>query len=112
MIADVEERGETSIALGAQTRDVGAAAALGEPGSLGEIGAVNQRCDEPRDLAGVGRAVRVDHRDDVTGGRLESAGKSVSLALPYLPDDPHAGRSRRATADRVVEEWPSTRMTS
>src|SRR5215831_8079056 len=54
--ARVEEGGQRAVADASQPRDVTAAAPQGEPGSLGEVGPVQQRCHEPRDLAGVGRA--------------------------------------------------------
>jgi hypothetical protein len=40
-----------------------------------------------RDLRRAGRAVRVDHDDDVAGARGEAAGEGVALAGPGLLDD-------------------------
>jgi hypothetical protein len=63
----------------AQRGDVSAATAENESGTLGEIGAGNQRADERRDLRGVGAAVGVDHHDDVPGGRGEAASQGVAF---------------------------------
>src|ERR1700688_3218721 len=45
--------------------DVVAAAAVGEAGSLGGVGPADEGGDEPGDLGTVGRAIAVDHDDNV-----------------------------------------------
>ena len=62
-----------------------------------------QRLDEPRDLRRVGRAVGVEHHDDVAAGRREAARERVALAAPVLQDDAHVGADRAGDRDRVVD---------
>ena len=64
----------------AERGDVGAAAAGQEARPLGEVGAGLQRLDEARDLGGIGRAVGVEHHDDVAGDRGEAGAQRVALA--------------------------------
>jgi hypothetical protein len=87
-VAEVDHRREHAVAQPAQPRDVAAAAAWGEPCSLGEVRSAHERTDELRDLAGIRRAVRVDHGDDVTGRGFEPAGKRVALSAASLLDYP------------------------
>jgi hypothetical protein len=78
----------------------------GEPGSLGEVRAAQQRTHEPRDLARIGRAVRVDHGDDLPGRRLESTGQRVPLAPARLLHHPHVGPEPAGHRERVVHRVP------
>src|SRR6185437_10661151 len=61
----VGEQVQPEVAGPADPRDVGTAAAVDEARALRVVGAGQQRGDERRDLPGIGRAVRVDHHDDV-----------------------------------------------
>src|SRR5271166_5019749 len=79
-IEQIDHAGQDAIAEAAQASDVLAASALGESRSLGEISSVEKSRHEARDLIGVGRAVGVDHSDNVAGGRRASAGKGVTFA--------------------------------
>src|SRR5690242_6463763 len=83
---------ESGVAGAAQQGDVVAAAAGGEAGALGEVGAGDQGGDEGGDLGGVGRAVGVEHDDDVSGGGGEPAGQRVALAPAGLQHDLHPGQ--------------------
>ena len=88
-IAEIDHRTEQAVTKPAQPRDVTAAAARGEPCSLGEVRAAQKRMHELRDLARIRRAVRVDHGYDVTGRSFEPAGERVPLSpagLPHYPD--------------------------
>ena len=84
-----------------------------EPAALGEVGARDQRAHERGDLGRVGRAVGVEHHDDVAGGGGEPAGHRVALALAGLGDHlrPTAA-PRRATSIVPSVELPSTTMIS
>ena len=73
------------------------AAAVGEPRPLGEVRPGDQRGDVADDLLAVGRAVGIDHHDDVAGAGREPGDQGVSLALAALLDDPDSGHSSRAT---------------
>src|SRR5580704_12596789 len=90
----------------AQPGDVRAAAAVGEPGALREIGAVEEGPDELRNLGRVSGAVSVDHGDDIAGCRGKSAGQGVALAGAVLPDDPDVRPQSAGNRDRVVDRIP------
>ena len=99
---DIHQPAEHPVTGTAQPGDVVAAAALGEPGALGEIRPVQQLPDELRDLARIGRAVRVHHRDDIAGRHGKPAGQSVTLTGAGLRDDPDIGTQPTGGGDRVV----------
>jgi hypothetical protein len=82
--------------------DVGAATGAREACALGEVRPVLQRLDEELDLAGVGRAVRVEHHDDVTGDRGETARHRVALATPRLRDHDNVGSQRTGHSHGAV----------
>ena len=105
-MAEVDRRAEHAVTKPAQLRDVAAAAARGEPCSLGEVGAAQKRSHERRDLARIGRAVRVDHGDDVTGRSLEPAGQGVPLSPASLLHDPDVGPQLAGYRYRVVHRVP------
>ena len=90
-MAEIDHPTEHAVTEPAQPRDVTAAAARGEPGSLGEVRAAQKRIHERRDLARICRAVRVDHGDDVTGRSFEAAGKRVPLPAASLLHHPDVG---------------------
>ena len=90
-VAEVDRPAEHAVAEPAQPRDVAAAAACGEPGSLGEVRAAQKRINELRDLARICRTVRVDHGYDVTGRSFEPAGEGVPLSTAGLLHDPDVG---------------------
>jgi hypothetical protein len=88
-VGHIDHGTEQPITEPAQPRDVTAAAPFGEPCSLGEVRAAQKGIHELRDLAGIRRAVRVDHGYDVTGRSFEPAGKRVPLpsaSLLHYPD--------------------------
>ena len=72
----------TVVAQLAEPGDVGAAAAGEEARSLGEVGARLERRHEAGDLGRVGRAVGVDHHDQVPGHGGEAGAERVALADP------------------------------
>ncbi len=82
----VDERAEGPVAQSANGRHVVRAAAVGESGALGEIRTADEGGDVRDDLLAVGRAVRVDHDDDVAGAGREAADQRVALALADLLD--------------------------
>ena len=67
----VDERRQAARCRAPDERDVGAAAALPEAGALREVRAGHERLDEARDLGRIGRAVGVEHHDDVAGRSAE-----------------------------------------
>ena len=100
---DVHPGVEEPVAEPADGGDVGAAATGPEPRALGEVGALEQRLDEARDLLGVGRPVGVEHHHDVAGDPREPGRERVALAAAHLGhgDDP---RERLAGGlDRPVD---------
>src|SRR5437016_13066494 len=105
-MAEIDRRTEHAVTKPAQPRDVTAAAARGEPCSLCEVRAAQQRLHEPGDLARVCRAVRVDHGDDVTGRSFEPAGKRVSLSPASLLHYPDVGTQLAGYRYRVVHRVP------
>jgi len=72
-------------------------------GALGDVGAADQRVDERRDLGGVGRAVGVEHDDDVTGDRREAAGEGVALPGARLGHDRGVRTQPAGDGDGVVD---------
>ena len=102
----VDQAAEDPVTQAAQPGDITAAAADGEPCALGEIRAVQQGPDELRDLGRIGRAVGVDHGDDVPGRRDEPAGQGVSLAAAVLGDDPDPRAQPTGGGDGVVDGVP------
>jgi hypothetical protein len=98
----VDDRAQHPVAELADERHVVGPAAVGEPGPLGEVGAGHQRGHVRHDLVAVGRAVRVDHHDDVAGARLEAGDERVALALPLLADDFDAGPQIAGDLDGVI----------
>ena len=52
-VEPIHQSDETPIPQPAQAGDISTAAAGRKPRSLSEVGAVNQSCDEPRDLGRV-----------------------------------------------------------
>src|SRR5204862_5656137 len=58
-----------------------------ESRALCEVGAVDERLDEARNLAAVRRAVRVHHHDDVSGAGGKAGSERVALAAAGLADD-------------------------
>ena len=90
-MAEIDHRTEPAVTKSAQPRYVAAAAARGEPRSLREVRAAQQRVHELRDLARIRRAVRVDHGYDVTGRSFEPAGQRVPLSSASLPHQPDVG---------------------
>jgi hypothetical protein len=83
---DVHPGVQEPVAKTAHRGDVGAATAGPEPRPLGEVGPSDQGLDEPRDLLGVGRTVRVEHHDHVAGDPREAGCEGVALAPPRLAD--------------------------
>ena len=79
-----------------------AAAAVGEPGALGEVGPGHQGVDEPGDLGGIGRPVGVQHDQDVTRRGGEAARHRVPLALAGLVDHPDVGQAGTRDRNGVV----------
>ena len=77
-----------------------------EAGALGEVGAGDQRVDEGRDLGRVGRAVGVEHDDDVAGGGREAAGQRVALAAACLRARPGCRERRRRGTPRCRRPSP------
>ena len=102
----VDDHAERPVAEPAQRGDVAAARSGGEPRALREVGARGQRRDEPRDLGRVGRAVGVDHHDDVASHGGETAGERVALALPRLRDQADAGQQLAGHFRRAVDRMP------
>ena len=87
----------------AQRGDVVAVAAVVEARALDEVGAGDQRGDEQRDLGRVGRAVGVDHHDDVAGAGGEAAGQGVALAGAGLLHDHHVRAQLAGHRDGAVD---------
>src|SRR5580704_15378250 len=90
----------------AQPGDVTAATAVGEPGALREIGAVEEGPDKLRNLGRVSGAVSVDHGDDIAGCRGEPAGQGVALAGAVLRHDPDVWAQPTGGGHRVVNRVP------
>src|SRR5580700_1068561 len=67
--------------------DVVAAATAGEAGPLGVVRAGQQGRHEPDYLVAVGRAVPVDHHDDVAGAGGEASPQRIALARADLVHD-------------------------
>jgi hypothetical protein len=105
-MAEIDRRTEQAVTKPAQPRDVSAAAARGEPCSLREVRAVQKRIHELRDLAGIRRAVRVDHGYDVTGSSFEPAGERVPLSSASLPHYPDVGPQLAGNHYRVILRVP------
>ena len=97
---------EEVVAERAEAGDVLAAAAVREARPLRDVGALGERPDERRDLVRVGRAVGVEHDDDVAGRRGEAARQCVALALAGLLHDVDAGHHASGGLDRVVDRVP------
>jgi len=87
----VGEQVQREVAGPAHRRDVGAAAPGDEARALGEVRAVEQHVHERGDLARIGRAVGVEHHDDVAAAGGEPAGERVALALAGLAHHVHVG---------------------
>lgn len=102
----VHDRAEYGVAELADRCHVVRAAAVGEPRPLGEVGARDQGRHIADDLLAVGRAVRVDHHDDVARARGEAADQGVTLALAALFHDLDAGPQLPCDADRAVGRVP------
>jgi len=75
---------------------------VGEAGPLGEVRARVEGGDITDDLVAVGRAVGVDHDDDVAGARLEPGDQGIPLALAALFDDLDGGPQLAGHVDGVV----------
>jgi hypothetical protein len=105
-MAAINHRPEQAVSKLAQSCDVTAAAARGEPCSLCEIRAAQKCMNELRDLARIRRAVRVDHGNDLAGRSFEAAGKRVPLASASLLHYPHVGPSFAGYRDGVVHRVP------
>jgi hypothetical protein len=61
--------------------------AVEEARALDEVRSVEQRGEKARNLGGIGRAVSIQHDDDVAAGRREAACQRISLAEPCFQDD-------------------------
>ncbi len=61
---------------------------------------------EVRDLAGVRRAIGIEHHDDVAGGGLEPAAECGALALTLLHDDLDVGQQLAGNFDCSVGRMP------
>src|SRR5882757_1548379 len=83
-VKSVYREAEETIPELAQCGDVGAAPARDEARALGEVRAGLERLDEAWDLRRVGRAVGVEHHDQVSGHRREAGPQRVALALAGL----------------------------
>src|SRR5215471_4590816 len=83
-MAEIDHLSEQAVTELAQACDVAAAAARGEPRSLCEVRAAQQRLHELRDLARIRRAVRIHHGYYIAGGGFESAGERVPLTPASL----------------------------
>ena len=105
-VTEIDRRTKHAVTRPAQPRDVSAAAARGEPCSLREVRAVQKRIHELRDLAGIRRAVRVDHGYDVTGSSFEPAGKRVPLSSASLLHDPDVRPQPAGNRYRVIHRVP------
>jgi len=97
---------EAGVAGAAEQGDVVAAAAGGEAGAFGEVGAGDQGGDEGGDFGGVGGAVGVEHDDDVAGGGGEAAGHGVAFAFAGLGEGSYPRQGAACCADRVVGRVP------
>jgi hypothetical protein len=98
----VDDRAQRPVAELADRRHVVRAAAVGEARPLGEVRARDQGGDIADDLVAVGRAVRVDHHDDVAGAGLEPGDQGIPLALALLFDDLDPGPQLAGDLDGVV----------
>jgi hypothetical protein len=101
-VAQVEHGAQREVAQTAQMGEVGAAAPLARTRPLGEVESLEQGFDVGGDLAGIGRAVRVDRGDDVAGGGGEATRQGVALAPAGLRDHPDARPLTLGDGDRVV----------
>jgi hypothetical protein len=72
------------------------------PPALGEVGAGEEGLDEQRDLTRVGRAVGVEHHDDIARACGEPACECVALAAAALGDDADRRIERARHVDGVV----------
>ena len=102
----VDQQVQRVIARTPQRRDVAAAPAEREARTLGEVVSLEQRGDEQRDLRRIGRAVGIEHHDDVAGGRREAAGERVALAARVLKNHADVRADRARHGDRVVDRMP------
>src|SRR6516225_49238 len=105
-MANIDHRTEQAVTKTAQPGDVTAAATWGEPCSLCEVRAAQQRIHEVRDLARIRRAVGVDHRYDVTGRSFEPAGERIPLSPASLLHYPDVGPLLAGYRYRAVHRVP------
>ncbi len=73
---------------------------------LGEVSPGDQGRDEPDDLSAVGRAVAVDHHDNVASAGGESGPQGTSLAGSDLMDDLYIRAALFGDGNRVVYRAP------
>jgi hypothetical protein len=102
----VHQEVEPAIAEPTGEGDVRAVAALGEARALHEVGAVDERGHEARDLRRVGRAIGVQHHDDLARGGLEARPERIPLATARLFDDDHVRSQRAGDIDGAVRRVP------
>ena len=101
-VEQIDQAGQNPIAETTQPGNILTATTCGEPGSLGEVSAGKQGRYESRDLGGIGRAVRIDQRNDIPGRRRAPARDGVTLTGSRLHHDPGFGLQLADYGESVV----------
>jgi hypothetical protein len=101
-VEQIDQVSQNAIAKTTQPGNILTATIPGEPGSLGEVSAGKQGRHKSRDLGGVGRAVRIDQRNDIPGRRCAPARDRVTLAGSRLQHDSDFGHQLAGYSESVI----------